>query len=121
MSEPHNLHNALQEFTYSNGKTGKYYSLPALEAAGIAPLSKLPVSIPSFWNPFSAPATASASKNTTSPNSPTDLSHATSSHPQIQLDATATTRSHQYSTLETPCPFSAHNTPRLLSARPSET
>ncbi len=45
MSTPHNLYDTLKEFTYSDGKTGKYYSLPALEAAGVASLSKLPVSI----------------------------------------------------------------------------
>ncbi len=45
MAEPHNLHDTLQSFTYDNGKTGKYYSLPQLEKAGVGPISKLPVSI----------------------------------------------------------------------------
>jgi aconitate hydratase len=35
----------LQEFDLGNGKQGKFYSLPALEKAGIGPISKLPVSI----------------------------------------------------------------------------
>jgi aconitate hydratase len=38
-----NLYNALQEFKY-DGKTGKYYSLPALEQAGLGRISRLPVS-----------------------------------------------------------------------------
>ncbi len=42
---PHNLHNTLQEFKTASGKTGKFYSLPALEKAGVANVSKLPVSI----------------------------------------------------------------------------
>jgi aconitate hydratase len=45
MSTPHNLFNTLQEFDLGNGKSGKFYSLPALETAGIGPISKLPVSI----------------------------------------------------------------------------
>lgn len=36
---------SLKEFDLGNGQTGKYYSLPALEAAGIANISRLPVSI----------------------------------------------------------------------------
>ena len=32
---PHTLHNTLQEFKLASGKTGKFYSLPALEQAGI--------------------------------------------------------------------------------------
>ena len=32
----HNLFNSLQQFQYA-GKTGKYYSLPALEKAGLKP------------------------------------------------------------------------------------
>ena len=31
---PHNLFNSLQEFKLKSGKTGKYYSLAALEKAG---------------------------------------------------------------------------------------
>src|SRR5882762_1143765 len=45
MNESHNLFNSLQTFDLGNGKSGKFYSLPALEAAGIGPVSKLPVSI----------------------------------------------------------------------------
>ena len=45
MSNAHNLFNTLQKFDLGNGKTGKFYSLPALEAAGVGPVSKLPVSI----------------------------------------------------------------------------
>src|SRR5437867_7142417 len=40
MSTPHNLFNSLQEF-----ENGRYYSLPALEAAGVGKISRLPVSI----------------------------------------------------------------------------
>ena len=42
---PHNLHNTLQTFKLSSGATGQYYSLPALEAAGVGRVSRLPVSI----------------------------------------------------------------------------
>ncbi len=42
---PHNLFNTLQNFTYDNGATGQYYSLPQLETEGVGPVSKLPVSI----------------------------------------------------------------------------
>ena len=45
MSTPHNLFNTLQTFELGNGKKGKFYSLPALEQAGVGPISKLPVSI----------------------------------------------------------------------------
>ena len=41
----HNLFNTLQTFNLGDGKTGQFYSLPALEAAGVGPISKLPVSI----------------------------------------------------------------------------
>jgi aconitate hydratase len=41
----HNLFGTLQEFELGNGRRGKFYSLPALEKAGIGPVSKLPVSI----------------------------------------------------------------------------
>src|SRR5260221_7777548 len=40
----HNLHSSLQEFKLASG-TGKFYSLRALEAAGVAKVSRLPVSI----------------------------------------------------------------------------
>src|SRR5688572_27787543 len=45
MSAPHNLFNSLQTFDLGNGKSGQYYSLPALEKAGVGSISKLPVSI----------------------------------------------------------------------------
>jgi len=45
MSQSHNLYGTLQSFELGNGKPGKFYSLPALEKAGIGPISKLPVSI----------------------------------------------------------------------------
>src|ERR1039457_3289776 len=45
MSAPHNLFGTLQSFELGNGKHGSFYSLPALEKAGIGPVSKLPVSI----------------------------------------------------------------------------
>src|ERR1700721_1818771 len=35
----------VRSFTYHKGKTAKLYSLPALEEAGIAKISRLPVSI----------------------------------------------------------------------------
>lgn len=41
----HSLFNSLQQFTTSSGQTGKFYSLPALEAAGVGKISRLPVSI----------------------------------------------------------------------------
>lgn len=41
---PHNLHNTLQQFKYL-GKTGNFYSLPALEKALGLKISRLPVSI----------------------------------------------------------------------------
>ena len=40
----HNLHNSLREFKLA-ASTGKFYSLPALEAAGVGRVSRLPVSI----------------------------------------------------------------------------
>ena len=45
MSASHNLFGTLQNFELGSGKNGKFYSLPALEKAGIGPISKLPVSI----------------------------------------------------------------------------
>src|SRR5262245_20065467 len=45
MSAPHNLFGTLQSFDLGNGKSGQFYSLPALERAGVGPISKLPVSI----------------------------------------------------------------------------
>jgi aconitate hydratase len=40
----HNLFESLKEFQYE-GKTGRYYSLPALEKAGLGKISRLPVSV----------------------------------------------------------------------------
>jgi aconitate hydratase len=45
MSNEHNLFNSLHSFDLGNGKQGKFYSLPALEQAGVGAISKLPVSI----------------------------------------------------------------------------
>jgi aconitate hydratase len=45
MSEPHNSFNSLQSFDLGGGRKGKFYSLPALEAAGIGKISRLPISI----------------------------------------------------------------------------
>ncbi len=45
MSTPHHLSDALQAFDPGNGRQGKFYSLPALEKAGVGPVSRLPVSI----------------------------------------------------------------------------
>jgi len=45
MNAPHNWLNTLQTFELGNGRPGKFYSLPALERAGVGPVSKLPVSI----------------------------------------------------------------------------
>ena len=41
----HNLYGTLQDFKIGPGKTGKLYSLPALEKAGLGKISRLPVSI----------------------------------------------------------------------------
>ncbi|HEX6006825.1 MAG TPA: aconitase family protein, partial [Burkholderiales bacterium] len=40
----HNLFSSLQEFSF-DGRKGKYYSLPALEKAGLGKISRLPVSL----------------------------------------------------------------------------
>src|SRR5438105_856638 len=45
MNELRNPFNSLQKFDLGNGKEGSLYSLPALEKAGVGPISKLPVSI----------------------------------------------------------------------------
>ncbi len=45
MNTSRSLFNTLQEFELGNGKRGKFYSLPALEKAGVGPISKLPVSV----------------------------------------------------------------------------
>ena len=41
----HNLFKSLQEYKTASGQAGKFYSLPALEKAGVAKVSRLPVSI----------------------------------------------------------------------------
>ncbi len=41
----HSLFNSLQQFSTASGATGQYYSLPALEKAGVGKISRLPVSI----------------------------------------------------------------------------
>ena len=41
----HNLHDTLQTYSLASGGTGRMYSLPALEAAGVGKVSRLPVSI----------------------------------------------------------------------------
>src|SRR6267154_408858 len=45
MSDLHNLFDTLQKFDLGDGRQGRFYSLPALEKAGIGPVSRLPVSI----------------------------------------------------------------------------
>ena len=45
MRAPHQLFNTLSEFPLGNGSVGRFYSLPALEAAGVGKISRLPVSI----------------------------------------------------------------------------
>ena len=45
MSEAHDFFNTLQSFDLGGGRTGRFYSLPALEAAGIGKISRLPISI----------------------------------------------------------------------------
>jgi aconitate hydratase len=41
----HNLFDSLQTFKTASGRTGKFYSLPALEKAGLGRVSRLPVSV----------------------------------------------------------------------------
>ena len=41
----HTLFNSLRSTTTQSGQKVTYYSLPALEEAGVGPISKLPVSI----------------------------------------------------------------------------
>jgi aconitate hydratase len=45
MAEMHSLFDSLQSFTFGDGQTGHFYSLPALEKAEVGPISKLPVSL----------------------------------------------------------------------------
>ena len=41
----HDPFNTLQEFKMGSGKTGKFYSLPALQESGVGRISRLPVSV----------------------------------------------------------------------------
>ncbi len=41
----HQLFGSLQSFDLGNGRQGQFYSLPALEKAGVGPISRLPVTI----------------------------------------------------------------------------
>ena len=41
----HNLFNTLRDFKLASGRSGRFYSLPALEKAGLGKISRLPVSI----------------------------------------------------------------------------
>ncbi|HVR37244.1 MAG TPA: aconitate hydratase [Methylomirabilota bacterium] len=45
MSKPHNLFDTLRTFESGTGRTCRFYSLPALEKAGLGEVSRLPVSI----------------------------------------------------------------------------
>jgi aconitate hydratase len=45
MNKTHNLFGTLQRFDTGCGQTASFYSLPALEKAGVGPISRLPVSI----------------------------------------------------------------------------
>src|SRR5688572_15131364 len=45
MTTAHNLFESRQTFDLGNGKTGTFYSLPALEKAGLGTISRLPISI----------------------------------------------------------------------------
>src|SRR6202142_474444 len=45
MTAPHNLFDTRRKFDPGDGRHGEFYSLPALEKAGVGPISRLPVSI----------------------------------------------------------------------------
>ena len=45
MNTLHNLFETRRKFDLGNGRQGEFYSLPALEKAGVGPVSQLPVSI----------------------------------------------------------------------------
>src|SRR6266496_1453008 len=45
MNQPHNPFDSLQTFDLGNGQQGSFYSLPALEKAGVGAISTLPISI----------------------------------------------------------------------------
>ena len=54
----HNLFNTRKTFKLAGGKQGTLYSLPALEAAGLGRISRLPVSIRIVLEAVCAIATA---------------------------------------------------------------
>jgi aconitate hydratase len=41
----HNLFDSLKEFTFGPSGSGRYYALPALEAAGLGKVSRMPYSL----------------------------------------------------------------------------
>src|ERR1051325_3016522 len=45
MNQPHSVFGSLQEFSLGSGGHGHFYSLPALEKAGVGPISRLPICI----------------------------------------------------------------------------
>ncbi len=45
MKDPHNLFQSVQTFDLGNGRQGRFYSLPALQSAGLGRISRLPLSI----------------------------------------------------------------------------
>ena len=45
MNTPHNLFDTRRQFDLGDGRPAEFYSLPALEKAGVGPVSRLPVSI----------------------------------------------------------------------------
>ena len=45
MNQPHSSFGTFQEFTLGSGGHGHFYSLPALEKAGVGPVSRLPVCV----------------------------------------------------------------------------
>jgi aconitate hydratase len=45
MNQPHSVFGSLQEFSLGSGGHGHFYSLPALEKAGLGPISRLPVCV----------------------------------------------------------------------------
>ena len=45
MNPPHSLFNSLQTFDPGDGQSGRFYSLSALESAGLGTIRRLPVSI----------------------------------------------------------------------------
>ena len=45
MSNTHSLFDTLKDFDRGDAQLGRFYSLPALQQAGVGAISKLPVSI----------------------------------------------------------------------------